>query len=116
MNHLVRGCLPRNLHFPTDRSPCVPITHCDVPRCRWKPQSGTNSQSALNLSTLTSVTTVPYVRVPAVAAVLLSTDTEAGLVHLFTIAAVSVGLGALIFAAFLAVLRLPTGELLRTLR
>jgi len=54
--------------------------------------------------------------VPAVAAVLLSTDTEAGLVHLFTIAAVSVGLGALIFAAFLAVLRLPTGELLRTLR
>lgn len=59
-----------------------------------------------NLSLLTSVTTVPYVLVPAVAAFALTSDTSAGLQYLFTVAVITAAIGAALLAfAFLVIRR-----------
>lgn len=59
-----------------------------------------------NLSLLTSVTTVPYVLVPAVAAFALTSDTSAGLQYLFTVAVITAAIGtALLALAFLVIQR-----------
>lgn len=63
-----------------------------------------------NLSVFTAVTTVPYVLVPATAALLLRQNTRAGLENLFGLAAINVALGALLLAVFLLVVRLPSAE------
>lgn len=68
-----------------------------------------------NLSLLTSITTVPYVLVPAVAAFALTNDTSAGLQYLFMVAVITAAIGAaLLTLAFLAI-RQPNEELHHTL-
>jgi MFS family permease len=67
-----------------------------------------------NLSLLTSATTIPYVLVPAIAAIALANDTKAGLENLFTLAVVAAVAGAALLVLALFVIRRPIEELLHT--